>query len=43
MSKKVQSDTTAEEQDYLEWRKELLSDPEDQALYAEEAAKKESK
>jgi DNA-binding XRE family transcriptional regulator len=34
-------DTHAEEQDYLDWRAELMSDPETKALYEEEAAKKE--
>src|SRR6266496_3866000 len=41
MTKPEDIDTTAEERDYLEWREELLSDPETRAVYAEEAAKKE--
>src|SRR6266496_3257229 len=41
MTKPEDIDTTAEERDYLEWREELLSDPETRAIYAEEAAKKE--
>ncbi|MHB8628482.1 MAG: XRE family transcriptional regulator [Aggregatilineales bacterium] len=41
MRNKEPVDTSAEEQDYLDWRDELLSDPETTALYDEEAAKKE--
>src|SRR5260370_1592984 len=41
MSKKARRDISAEEQEYLNWREELLADPETRALYEEEAAKKD--
>src|SRR5258708_39011379 len=41
MNKKARTDTSAEEQEYLNGREELLADPETRALYEEEAAKKD--
>jgi DNA-binding XRE family transcriptional regulator len=40
-NKKTQFTVSPEEQDYLDWREELLSTPEKRAIYNEEAAKKE--
>lgn len=39
--RKIESPTEAGQRSYQEWRDELHGDPEYQAMYAEEAAKKE--
>lgn len=40
MNHQEHEDTTAEAREYQEWRKKLLADPENRAVYDEEAAKK---
>jgi len=41
MAEKKRTETTPEEESYLQWREEFLSDPERRTIYEEEAAKSE--